>query len=203
MARIDDYRNARDLAQARLRALNMADLAWQAGFAMQGQALVIPFLDRHYRLSLPELGFSDEADPQRDPPLQEQVLLLHYLGAERFPEPEGRWIAYREIPGAAFYHGAFVRRAIDPLKKSFGQHAGLLPHLAPRLGGAPAPAGEPGIDFRPLPKVPLRLVLYEGDEEFPPEANILFDATIGRMLAPEDVAWLAGMLVYRLMALAR
>ena len=34
-------------------------------------------------------------------------------------------------------------------------------------------------------------------------ANILFDKNIGRILSPEDVAWLAGMVVYRLMALAR
>ncbi|MEE4264173.1 MAG: DUF3786 domain-containing protein [Desulfobacteraceae bacterium] len=45
--------------------------------------------------------------------------------------------------------------------------------------------------------------MWEGDAEFPAEANILFDQTIGRILPPEDVAWLAGMVVYRLMALSR
>jgi hypothetical protein len=54
-----------------------------------------------------------------------------------------------------------------------------------------------------LPAVPLQLILWEGDDEFPAEANILFDKTIGRILSPEDIAWLAGMVVYRLMALAR
>jgi hypothetical protein len=45
--------------------------------------------------------------------------------------------------------------------------------------------------------------LWEGNAEFPSEANILFDETIGDILSPEDVAWLAGMLVYRLTALSR
>jgi hypothetical protein len=49
----------------------------------------------------------------------------------------------------------------------------------------------------------LQIILWEGDEEFSPEANILFYDTIGDILSPEDFAWLAGMLVYRLMALAR
>ncbi len=46
------------------------------------------------------------------------------------------------------------------------------------------------------------LILWEGDDEFPPEANIIFNDTIGEVLSPEDVAWMAGMLVYRLIALA-
>jgi hypothetical protein len=54
-----------------------------------------------------------------------------------------------------------------------------------------------------LPQVPLRLILWAGDDEFAPEANILFDDTAGEILSPEDAAWLAGMLVYRMMALAR
>jgi hypothetical protein len=51
--------------------------------------------------------------------------------------------------------------------------------------------------------VPLRLVLYLGDDEFPAEANILFDQSVGKILSPEDIAWMAGMLAYRLIALSR
>jgi hypothetical protein len=51
--------------------------------------------------------------------------------------------------------------------------------------------------------VPLQLVLYVGDEEFPAEANILFDHSVGEILSPEDIAWLAGMLVYRLIAISK
>jgi hypothetical protein len=50
--------------------------------------------------------------------------------------------------------------------------------------------------------VPVRIILYAGDAEFAPEANILFDRSIGGMLSPEDIAWLAGMLVYRLIGLS-
>ncbi|MBW2011870.1 MAG: DUF3786 domain-containing protein, partial [Deltaproteobacteria bacterium] len=54
-----------------------------------------------------------------------------------------------------------------------------------------------------FPKVPLQLILWAGDDEFAPEANILFDDTVSKILSPEDAAWLAGMIVYRLMALSR
>ena len=68
--------------------------------------------------------------------------------------------------------------------------------------GRPVEPGDAGFEFRVFPKVPLRLILYAGDAEFAPEANILFDRSIGGMLSPEDIAWLAGMVVYRLIGLS-
>jgi hypothetical protein len=47
------------------------------------------------------------------------------------------------------------------------------------------------------------MIIHEGDEEFPAAAAILFDASIGEYLSPEDAAWLASLTVYRLMVLAR
>jgi hypothetical protein len=85
----------------------------------------------------------------------------------------------------------------------FGPDVSLLVKAAEKLGGRAIDAGDAGFEFAVFPRVPIQLILWEGDEEFPPEANILFDDVIGELLSPEDIAWLAGMLVYRLMGLAR
>jgi hypothetical protein len=77
-----------------------------------------------------------------------------------------------------------------------------LAKAANRLNGVAIQAGDAGYKFSIFPKVPLQLVLWESDDEFPSEANILFDKIIGELLSPEDVAWLAGMVVYRLIVLA-
>ena len=70
-------------------------------------------------------------------------------------------------------------------------------------GGTAVEAGDAAFEFTVFPHVPTQLILHAGDEEFPPEANILFDDSIGTILSPEDVAWMAGMVVYRLMALVQ
>ena len=114
-----------------------------------------------------------------------------------------QWVAYREIPGASFYFSAFVKRAIDPLKYVFGQNLAGLSKAAALLNGRPIEPGDVGFEFDVLPNIPLQLILYAADEEFPAEANILFDRTIGEILSPEDIAWLAGMLVYRLIAISK
>lgn len=204
MPRIDDYITACRLARDQLAAEPYESLIARSGFEpAEGGGLCIPFLDRVYRLSYPGLEFADSSTHAREVPLQEQVLILHYLQADQPMGPSGEWVAYREIPGAGFYFAAFVKRAVDPLKKVFGQNIAGFDRAAGRLKGEPAGIGDAGYEFRLFPKVPVRLILYAGDEEFPAEANILFDRSIGRVLSPEDVAWMAGMLVYRLIALSK
>ncbi|MFZ0612913.1 MAG: DUF3786 domain-containing protein [Desulfobacterales bacterium] len=204
MARIDDYKQARRIAVATLAAQDFDAVVGRSGFDGEpGIHIRAPFLNRQYRIDWPDFTFTDIADAAAEVPIQEQVLILHYLMSESQHIPAGNWIAYREIPGAGFYYGAFVKRAIDPLKKIFGNDTAALKKSARLLSATPADTGDAGFDFTVFPKVPLRLILWQGDDEFPPDASILFDETAGEYLSPEDAAWLAGMVVYRLAALSR
>lgn len=202
MARIDDYQQARDLAARELGADTIEEIARRSGFETHGDTLLrVPFLDRVYDLSYPEFEFQDRNKSDAQVPLQEQVLILHYLQGCR-PRLEGRWVAYREIPGAGFYFGPFVKRAVEPLKKVFGQNVAALKQAGAKLGAVPIDIGSVGFRLDLLPYAPIQIIVWEGDDEFPAEVNILFDATVGDYLSPEDAAWLASLAVYRLMSLA-
>lgn len=205
MPRIDDYKAARALSAEKLAATDFSTLVQRTGFApVEEGAFDVPFLDRRYRVGYPSFAFEDADDAGREIPLQEQVLILHYFEASSTDAPSGQWVAYREIRDASFYFSAFVKRAVEPLKKVFGNRPAALEKPARLLGGRSlADLGDAAWEFRLFPRVPIQLIVYAGDEEFPPEANILFDRTIGGILSAEDIAWLAGMLVYRLMALSR
>jgi hypothetical protein len=204
MPRIDDYINAKKIAVEALSRVPFETISKQTGFASPTEnTFRIPFLDRIYLVDYPRFEFKDSATPDKEIPLQEQVLILHYMLAGEMPPPARHWISYREIPGAAFYFGAFVKRAVEPLKKVFGINIAGFSKAARKLNGAEIDNGDAGFEFRVLPGVSLQLIIWSGDDEFPPEANILFDNDIGQILSPEDVAWLAGMVVYRLIGLAR
>src|SRR5512136_3153497 len=113
MPRIDDYIAACRLARQQLSGEACERLSARSGFEPTDPgALSIPFLNRLYRLSCPGLEFSDASADNKEVPLQEQVLILHYLEADIPVGPSGDWVAYREIPGATFYFGAFVKRAV-------------------------------------------------------------------------------------------
>lgn len=202
MARTDDYQGAIDLAAAELAKRPLTELVAASGFTDEGDGLATPFLDRDYRLSYPDFHFSDPDAAQKEIPLQEQVLILHYLRGSAHSRVTGKWIAYREIPGAGFYFSVFAKRAIEPLKKVFGENLDGFRNAAAALNGRAIEAGDAGYEFSLFPKTPLQLILYGGDEEFAAEANILFDASIEEQLSPEDAAWLASLLVYRLLTRA-
>jgi len=204
MPRIDDYISARKIAVKQLSNELFDVLSERSGFESEdGNTFRIPFLNRVYRVHYPDFEFEDRSEVGKEIPIQEQILILHYMSALSTRPLTGQWISYREIPGASFYFSAFVKRAIVPLKNVFGQNLAGFSNAASQLNGKPIALGDAGFEFDILPKVPLQLILYTGDEEFPAEANILFDKSIGKILSAEDIAWLAGMVVYRLIAISK
>ena len=132
--------------------------------------------------------FSDSSDPDLEVPIQEQIIILHYLTAGTAAGVTGQWVAYREIPGASFYYSAFVKRAIDPLKKVFGQDTAGLRAAGNRLGAKTVEAGDAGLEFDVFPRVPLQVILWEGDDEFEPRVTVLLDRPIENVLAA-DAIW--------------
>ena len=47
-------------------------------------------------------------------------------------------------------------------------------------------------------RLPITIVLWRGDDEFPPEGNIMFDSTISDYLDTEDIAVLCETMTWRL-----
>ena len=205
MARVDDYQNAKIIAVEQLVKGSFSHICQSSGFETVDEKIFrVPFLNRIYHVSWPDFEFTSASEEDSsDIPLQEQVLILHYMLGKGPMVLSGNWVSYREIPGASFYYSAFVKRAINPLKQVFGNNTAGFKSGAELLNATPIEPGDASFEFQLFPRVPVQLILWEGDEEFPSEANILFDDTIEEILSPEDIAWLAGMVVYRLMALSR
>ena len=208
MARIDDYKNAAELGKKDLLGRDPQKVADQSGSTLKMDAegrpvLTVDFLNRKVALSWPDLVFSIE-ELYEEVPIQQQVLLLHYLNGAGGTELTGEWISYQEIPDGKFYMDAFLRRAKNPMVQGFGARPELLVKLAKEVYGAtPSDHGDSSVIVPVLPLAPVALILWKGDEEFPPEGTILFDKSLPRILSAEDIAWLSGMIIYPLMGMAR
>ncbi len=83
-----------------------------------------------------------------------------------------------------------------------GDRAASLGRLA-LAGGERARLGDGSFYFRVLPRLPLMCVLWLGDEDVPPGANILFDAAAGAYLPGEDLAYVGIALTARLLGAKR
>jgi hypothetical protein len=60
------------------------------------------------------------------------------------------------------------------------------------LAGQPVAARDAAVSLLPLPRVPVTIVLWGEDEEFPARAELLFDETCLEHL-PIDALWAAAM----------
>ncbi len=206
MPRIDDYKTAIALAVAELQKINPKRLENRTGAQHFVEAahdgLIVPYFGQARRISWPEIGVTP-VNGAGEISLPEQILILHYLLNASGEPPSGRSIDFRQVPEGGFYWSAFVSRAKKPLLSTFGHDLALYVKVAASLGGEPQPLGDAAARFLAFPKVPITHILWGGDEEFPPEANILFDETIPGYLPTEDIAALSGASVYRLLGAAR
>ena len=208
MARVDDYKKAVELGKAALAEADPKRAADLSGAVFERDsegtaALCLDFLGRKVTLSWPEfpISFKESGDEM---PIQEQVLLLHYLNGAKGARPTGKWIAYQEVPDGRFYLDAFIRRAKNPMVQVFGNQPELFVKLATeRYGATPLDQGDLSVLVQALPLIPVALILWRGDDEFPPEGTILFDRNISEILSAEDIAWLAGMIIYPLIGMAK
>jgi hypothetical protein len=211
MPRIDDYKQALKLASDQLKDKDPELLASHSGAVMgldgEGRkTLMLKALNQKVSITWPDFIFTSER-PGEEIPIQQQILYLHYLcGAwsSKGARDTGGWISFQEIPDGRFYMDAFQRRAKNPMVMTFGEKSDLLLKVATELYGAvPFDQGDVSVVVRALPLVPVALILWKGDEEFPPEGNLLFDRSIIGILSAEDIAWLSGMVVYPMIGRAK
>lgn len=167
------------------------------------QQFIVPFLNENYIVDLAKETIVRESDGEA-PAIDAAILVLHYLSFfQSTAEVVGKWVSLKEIPnGGMLFYPAFHKEAICGLIKAFGHQTGAFLECAAILGGQPVKYGDVSASFPVFPKIPLRVTLWEGDEEIPANATILFDPSVEYFLHIESIIALGGYLAKRLITLA-
>jgi hypothetical protein len=166
------------------------------------QIITVEFLSQPYQVTLPDVNVS-RVGAEAEVPASDKILILHYLTLAKGVPLSGRLIAFQELPEGASYQRTFAKRSIEPLVKYFSPEPERLLELAKRLGGQRVDYGDAAVKINVFKFVPVTLVLWRGDEEFPPRGNILFDATISEYLSTYDITVLCDAIVWRLVRALR
>lgn len=205
MARVDDFQKSFELSAQALAGQDWAQVAARSGSTLAGDGayLELGYYGRPVKVTTEPITVA-AIDDGPEIPLAEQALILHYLERADGAAPGGEWITYREVESGEFYWAAFVKRAKAPLVGFFGSQPELLAELAPLVGSeGPGEAGDASVVIRAFPNVPIQLVLWAGDDEFPADGNLLFDKSVDHYLSTEDIALAAGLPIYKMMALSK
>lgn len=185
-----NYRLALDQARRNLAAGEPEQMAAQSGcpFDPVLSVFYVTLLDHPFTVSFPA-GSVKYQDTDLEPYFVLQIIMINYLSRADGTPLSYNFVPYRSLDGGAVYADAFFKTAVWPLTQAFGSCPELLVLAAAPYGGIPYPQGTgTGVLLYLLPRVPLLYKIWPGEEEFPAQANILFDATANHYLHTEDLA---------------
>jgi hypothetical protein len=157
----------------------------------------IKYLNQAYVVTLPKIDVS-LADSEEKVPVRDKVLILHYLAQAKGTPSSNKLTTYKEMAGGNVYFPTFLKRTVNPLLKYFGREPHLLVDVARRLGGYQVEQGDVAVTISAFSRVPITLVLWQGDDEFGPDGSIIFDANISDYLSTEDITVLCETVTWRL-----
>jgi hypothetical protein len=190
-------------AQATLRSLRPEKLTLRSGCEQdEDDGFRLAFFWEEYVVSAEDFSVR-RADTGEQPASFTQSLILTYLATADGTTPSGRWVGFRDLPDGMFYVQAFEGYSGGRLVRELQGGAAAFRRAAEALGGEPLEIGDAGYVFSVLPRVHLALVYWEGDEEFPSQARVLFEDTAAHYMSTDGLAVLGSQLVGRILKASR
>jgi hypothetical protein len=181
------YGLAFKLAGERLSSLkDLAEQCRRSESICRSSTVLVDYLNSTYQVTVPEITVTARSNTGKVE-LRDQILILHYLAMAKGTPLSHRLVAYQELPEGSGYYPTFVQRSVKPLIDFFGPSPEKLVDISADLGGCRADYGDVAVTIPAFKRIPVTLVLWKGDDEFPPNANILFDSTIRDYLPAEDI----------------
>lgn len=165
------------------KAANPVEMAEKSGVDYDGTGtFTVNYCNKPYKI-LHSTG--EIIGPEGEDLLEsDQILLYQYLSQATGVPVTGRWISYLELPNGEHHYVPFKIEAMGPLARKFGSDLDGFHEAAGKMGGKEIKMGHAGFVIPALPRVPLAVALWEGDDEFPANANVIFDASAPDYLTP-------------------
>ena len=155
------------------------DLKWD------GKEFYVNLLGREFAISHPVYAIR-ALDGGALPPLPTQTFLLRYLLEGKTVAATGNWLTFREMPWGELYIKPYTGRVLTRAAFTFGMRLDAFRAAAEKMGALPVKNGDAGFEFDVIGKFRMRILVWAGDEEFPPNAQVLYSSNFEEGFAPED-----------------
>lgn len=191
------FQIALDKARADWAAADPARCAALAGGTLTPAGVIVPYFGRPHRLTHPggEAFVQATGNPAH---MTVAIALMHYLLTADGAAPADRWLAFRELPDGLFYAQAFAGHIEGEIAQRFGADVAGFRQALQALGGQPLDLADASYRLQALPRLAVAVLLWAGDDEFPAQARVLFDASAGHYLPTEDLSGLGDWLAHKL-----
>lgn len=184
------YRDALEHSKQKFAKRSLPNILELSGAESHGESdLLIRYGGKLYQVKYPEGEITPFESKEGDHRVEitDQILILQYLTEVCGVPPQGKWISFRELPWGNNHYAAFKLEAMDPLAKRFGSSPAEFEFACQKLGGKKLDIGDLSFSITALPRLQLAFILWLADEEFPAQANILYDAAASLHLNTEGL----------------
>ena len=179
---------------AKYRQGDPEEMALRCRLPFDGSRFTITLMGDTFSISHPDFSIQGPRVPSNP----ERILFLRYLLDGRYTEPDGSYLTYREFPWGEVYLQQFTGRCIKRFAFSYGFKPDLLRQVMERMGARPVPQSDQGWEITLMRGLTLRFLLWLGDEEFSPNAQILFSDNFRSAFTAEDMANIGDIVINRM-----
>lgn len=156
------------------------------------KVFTVVFMGSTYEISFPDYKISHKEDEKGVYPLEEamnaKIFMVRYLSEKAKVPSSGKFLTYREVPWGEVYFRQFQGRCLMRLAFSYGNKLEAFKKVMTAMGAKPLEQGDCAFELEFMEGFFIRLILWEGDDEFPPSSQILFSDNFAVTFAAEDLA---------------
>jgi len=152
------------------------------------------FMGHAYEVDYPDFAVHvlDKEDAKDDllmNSLPAKTFILRYLLKGQYVKSSGRFMTFREVPTyGELYIQPFTGRCIKRLTYGFGYKLKAFEKAMEQIPGAERiQMGDVAYEFELINGYRMRFIFWEGDEEFPPSAQILYSDNFQFAFHAEDM----------------
>jgi len=168
-------------------------------------AFSLRILGTEYRALHPEFTLLDnDGNETADP--YEKILFIRFLCEGKLFPSQGKKLSYNEIPWGQVYYRNFEGRCLKRCAFTFGRDVSAFVKMIeynPQLRAEAQKTGDASYRLEFTNNLFITVTLWQGDDEFPPSAQILFDDNFVFAFTAEDLAVVGDILINRLKQLRR
>ena len=172
--------------EEKFRALDPASVAERLKeVSWDDKEFTVNLLGRDFAISHPDYAIR-ALDEGNLPPLPVQTFLLRYLLESRDVFWKGAWKTFREMPWGEMYIKPYTGRVLTRAAFTFGTRVAAFKEAAEKMGAEVVNHGDAGYRFSLIGGYQMQILVWEGDDEFPPNAQVLYSDNFAEGFAAED-----------------
>ena len=171
--------------EERFRALDPAEAAARTGAKWDGKEFYVNLLGREFAIAHPDYAIR-VMDGGAIPPLPTQTFLLRYLLECKRVEWMGQWKTFREMPWGEMYIKPYTGRVLTRAAFTFSFKLAAFRAACEKMGAIKLPHGDAGYQFNLIGDYFIQILIWQGDEEFPPNAQVIYSDNFAEGFAAED-----------------